>query len=77
MDTTFAPGWGRSAANLTGRSGALLTGHADGLQSSRHGPQLTVSMLGLYMRATHQLGVHTDLSIGLYLGPVLAWIQSR
>ena len=55
----------------------ISPGWAWNLQSSRHGPQLTVSIMGVYMRTTHLLDSHTDLSFGFYLGPVLAWIQSR
>jgi hypothetical protein len=46
-------------------------------QTHQHGPQLTLSGMLLYARATHLLGVHTDVSVGIYLDVVLAWIWSR
>jgi hypothetical protein len=52
-------------------------GWAWNLQAHQHGPQLTLSGMLLYVRATHFLGAHTDASVGIYLDVMLAWIWSR
>jgi hypothetical protein len=55
----------------------ISPGWAWNLETSRHGPQLTLSGMLLYLRATHLLGSHTDQSAGIYLDGVLAWFWSR
>lgn len=46
-------------------------------ETGRHGPQLTLSAMLFYVRTTHLLSEHTDMSVGIYLHVLLAWVWSR
>ncbi len=72
----IGPAYGEAAIRW-GSLASLGAGWAWDVNDKTHGPQLTLAVAALYLRATHQLDTSTSVSIGLVIKGQHAWIWSR